>query len=429
MNRMLPLASVVVIVCLSNPPASRSQDLSQDPLPGDSTIPGQGSQELPGGSILPNVDVNLSHLLENSKLVDALDEKAKEQATKKDQDAKNAESVLADAEKEAKNLEDESTTDVTAMGELNKFIAMMGSNTAGNTIQIPQPPTGIIAQSPHSKASPSMVNRKKTQPKISNGVYTFRANNRFVEMEKMGDMVPLPQGSIAVVKTIDGIAAEIGSMGDISLAVDTTFLGPNGTVVDLKGCRIELAVTGRANKSTVVAARQRDNASISCRSNDGSVFNTAMTTKIIDPINEYQGGSGRIVHNGQWKKMALDFLNGGIQAYGAAMAAAQVTTTIGGGNSSNEPVKGTAITGSRDQYIAGQTIKGATGKFLNNITDFYGTMKPTIDMEPGKTLYLYIKRNTYIPKKFFEFHRDQRLVNTLVNKHSKVLGKWFVSQK
>lgn len=406
-----------------------AQGMSQEPLVGDKTIPENSAKTLPGDAILPEVAVDLTRILDQSQLMQALDKKSEEQKVTSTVESteESASIAIEKAAQEAKIIADKADIepDTTAVNELNKMISMMsGSSSQINALQ---PPSGIQVKKLRNSAQSIKTDRKPQRTKT--GVYLFEANNRYIENESFGEVVPVPQGSIAVVKTIDGIAAEIGPTGNISMVVETAFLGPNGTFVDLKGCRIELLVTGRANKSTIMALESNSkNASISCRADDGSIFTTTMFTKIIDPANEYQGGQGRVVHNGQWKKMGLQFLNDGIKAYGAAMAAAQVTTSIGGGSGDNEPVKGATVSGSRDQYMLGQTIKGATGKFLNNIIDFYGSMSPTIDMEPGKTLYLYIRKNTFVPRVFFRFPKAARLANTFNDPKHKVMEKWFRSK-
>jgi hypothetical protein len=207
----------------------------------------------------------------------------------------------------------------------------------------------------------------------------------------------LPATSIALATTLYGIEATGSVERLVPAELNYAWLGPNGTVVEMKDCRLWIAVRGDYSTERIYGRSQ----SISCRAPTGETFDIPLEAHMVDQKEEYLGARGTLVARGKALASALSFLSDGVKAFGSAMASAQVNTEVTSGGALGEPVKGSNVGGDHNKYITGQTLSGSSAKFLDWWIDYYQSLSPTIAIGPGKKIYLALQRTIQIPKIFF----------------------------
>lgn len=233
---------------------------------------------------------------------------------------------------------------------------------------------------------------KKITQKLSN-INIFKLKNK-VEKDQH---ISLPSGSSALATLLGGIEVA-QEKRQIDARVDFAFLGPNKTFVELTGCIVWLEVGGNYNTERIYGKGY----SLSCRSANGTTFEVPIKAHIKDKSDEFLGMKGELITRGKVAAAALSFLRDGIQEFGKAISAAQVVTEISQGNQISPGMKGENIFGDKSKYIAGQSVAGATGKFLNWWVDYYTGLEPTLAVPPGHKLFLTIEGEVQVPKIFFK---------------------------
>lgn len=219
----------------------------------------------------------------------------------------------------------------------------------------------------------------------------------------------LPATSIALATTLYGIEATGNVERFVPAELNYAWLGPNGTVVEMKNCRLWITVRGDYSTERIYGRSQ----SISCRAPSGETFDIPIEAHMVDQKEEYLGARGTLVARGKALASALSFLSDGVKAFGSAMAAAQVNTEVTSGGGFGEPVKGSNVGGDKNKYIIGQTLSGSSAKFLDWWIDYYQSLSPTIAIGPGKKIYLALHRTVHIPKIFFGEKLNTRQIESM----------------
>lgn len=245
---------------------------------------------------------------------------------------------------------------------------------------------------------PELVKRaivKRPRPrKMKSGIKIFQ--NRNLDSEPT---ISLPSSSFALATTLYGIEATPVQYRPLLVELKQTWSGPNQAIVEMRGCRLWLNVKGNYATERIIGSSD----SMSCRAPNGITFDIPIHAYIIDQKEEYFGAKGIMVAKGKTLASALSFLSDGVNAFGKAMSAAQVTTNIAkdisdttfSSNSTNQ------VAGDSNKFIAGSSIAGSTGKFLNWWIEYYSSLEPTVAIGPGKQIFLVIQGSIKIPKIFF----------------------------
>ncbi len=266
--------------------------------------------------------------------------------------------------------------------------------------QAPQPPLPTAARSqPRSRAvPPPMVTPPTPQPPpvydLANGVRVFARN---AEYTKLKDTLTLPSGSIALATVLYGVQVT-PNVTDRSVPVelDYAWLGPNGAVVEMKNCRAWVPVKADMNIERLIGVAH----TIVCRTPRGAVFEVPIKAHLVNQEDEYLGASATLVLPGKAKAAALSFLQGGVEAFGKAMAAAQISKSATTG-AVGPAVSAENVTGNETKYIVGNVLEHSTSKFLDWFIDYYSNLSPQLAVGPGHKVYLAIEGSVQIPKIFF----------------------------
>lgn len=234
--------------------------------------------------------------------------------------------------------------------------------------------------------------------KKNSGIQVYRQNmKRAASMRKQADMISLPSASIVIGTSLFGVEAVPTVDRPVLVELNYVWLGPNMAVVEMTNCRTWLDVRGDYTTQRVMGLAKE----ITCRAPSGTVFDIPIHAYIIDEGEEYLGAKGVVVARGKAISSALTFLQDGVSAFGKAMGAAQVTTSVTSAETSGSATR-TNITGNQYKYMAGESISGSTAKFLNWWIKYYQSLQPTVAIGPGKKIYLAIRGSVNIPRVFFK---------------------------
>ena len=238
---------------------------------------------------------------------------------------------------------------------------------------------------------------KRKRPEIRIEVPSIKVFRRTFQKKREEEFIALPNGSTALISSRGGIEVEEGmsKKKKLDIRIEYSFLGPNEAVVELTGCMGWISVWGRYNTERIYGELEE----ISCRSPDGDSFTLKARGIIKDHKDEYVGAKGKFIANGKFSAMALSFLKDGTTEFGQALSLAQVQKdTV----KSSEFVESGFKVSDEGKYIAGKSLSGATGRFLNWWVDFYTSQAPTLALAPGKKMFLTLSEEIQIPKKFFK---------------------------
>lgn len=381
MNYRLVGAAWIIFTFASH---SLAQNLPQGTaLPGDTLIPlgkssgrGNAHNTLPGDQTIPSTQ---AYEIGDHELRAAI-----------------AKSRQALDEARQKVMEKDQTTSLPVA----ESAAVDGSTIANEDFAPPAiepPPSPEPPAKPRSPASANNV-AAKTLPAYSDHSDGVRVFNRAVQ-SAVGvgkDTYTLPSTSVALATTLYGIEATGSIDRTVPAELNYAWLGPNGSVVEMKNCRLWILVRGDYSTERVYGTSQ----SMTCRTPSGETFDIPIEAHMIDQSEEYLGARGTLVARGKALASAMSFLSDGVKAFGTAMAAAQVATEVSSGGF-GESVKGSNVGGDKTQYIVGQSLAGSSAKFLDWWIGYYQSLSPTIAIGPGKKIYLAIQRTVQVPKIFF----------------------------
>ena len=245
----------------------------------------------------------------------------------------------------------------------------------------------------------TLVDRTAEEPAFTDTKDGVRIFNQALRSAKGAgkDTFTLPSTSVALATTLYGIEATGNVERYVPAELNYAWLGPNGSVVEMKNCRLWLVVRGDYSTERVYGRSQ----TMSCRAPSGETFDIPIEAHMVDQKEEYLGARGTLVARGKALASAMSFLSDGVKAFGSAMAAAQVNTEVTSTGGFGEPVKGSNVGGDKNKYIVGQTLAGSSAKFLDWWIDYYQSLSPTIAIGPGKKIYLALQRTVQVPKIFF----------------------------
>ena len=230
-------------------------------------------------------------------------------------------------------------------------------------------------------------------PSYYSGMRIIHQNLKYVGMNNYREMVNLPKTSVALGTTLSGV--EVAHKPEkILIQLDYAFIGPNGSIVEMTGCRMWASVTG--DEATVRIKGKIDE--VTCMTPSGKSFTRSMEAQILDGKDEYNGVKGETVFYGKDMAIFLDFINGGLTAFGDAMSRFQVKTEVSG---NENPVQTENITGDETKYIAGKTLSGSMGKMMNWWVDYYMGLSPKVAVPTGSKVFIGLLSDVDIPKEFF----------------------------
>lgn len=349
------------------PGASKEKNISEKSLPGDKTIPSTNAYDLSDPEIKAAIDAS-------KKTLDNV----------RNQILDKADSSLSPPE-EVSPSEVSSPPD-ESISEVHRSSSFEPKSTAQKNRNYNKNFNGLDEKS----RDPPLFTDTKGGVRIFN--QALRSAKRLNK-----DSFTLPSTSIAMATTLYGIEA-IGSADRyVPAELNYAWLGPNGTIVEMKNCRIWLIVRGDYSTERIYGKSQ----SMSCRAASGETFDIPIEAHMVDQAEEYLGARGTLVARGKALASAMSFLSDGVKSFGAAMSAAQVNTEVTPSSGLGDPIKGSNVGGDKNQYIVGQTLSGSSAKFLDWWIEYYQSLSPTIAIGPGKKIYLALQKTVQIPKIFF----------------------------
>ena len=347
-------------------------DISLNPVVGDQIMPNYGEEKkrIPGDNVVPHISFDhagLQEVLKNasrhySKIVDNIIE------------------------------EEDSSSTVT-------------DHPKPNGIKVKE----IFRKEPTRRP---VLRKEKTQ---GNDVKVFTENLKYRSKLAGLPTISLPSHSSALATINYGLKVSGDEKRRLALSLNYAFLGPNKAVVEMTGCGAFITV----NSVTSTARLCGEVGDLTCRAPNGETFTIPFRAHVVDTEDNYECVKGKNILNGKLTAGMLAFLTDGTEQFGKAMAAAQVTTQVQTNNDNSVGVSGANVSGDKNKYIAGQSIAGATGRFLNWHLDFYQSMQPTTEVGGGHQVYLYTDGDAKIPKIFFVTDKKIK-VNT---SESLVLGE------
>lgn len=251
----------------------------------------------------------------------------------------------------------------------------------------------IKANAPKRTVIKSLPPAPVAEIEVESGIFVL---NTPIIVHDFYNSITLPSGSTALATLMAGVEVST-EIRQVDARLDYAFLGPNGSVVELKGCHIWLDVSGNYNTERIYG----EGKSISCRTQKGSTFEIPVFAQLRDYKDEYIGKKAELITRGKVAAAALGFLQSGVTEFGKAMAAAQVSTDVVAGGPNSNPQSVSNVTGSDARYITGKSLAGASAGFLDWWIDYYKILSPTLAMPPGSKIFLTIKGEVQIPKEFF----------------------------
>ena len=264
------------------------------------------------------------------------------------------------------------------------------------TVSSEKPEPQVVKKAPKPRANQKVANTpqvKKEAPRYYSGMRIIHQNLKYLGVDSHKEMIPLPNGSVALGTMLSGVEAGNAEQ-DVLIRLDYAFIGPNGSVVEMSGCRMWAGVKGVSDTQRITGTAQE----ITCMAPSGKPFTQKGLVKILDGTDEYLGAKGETVFYGKDKAFFFDFINGGLSAFGEAMAKFQVKTEVSGNES---PIKTENVTGDENKYIAGKTLSGSMGKMMNWFVDYYMALEPKVAAPTGTKVFLGIKGDMEIPADFF----------------------------
>lgn len=352
---------------------------SRAQLPGDSLSPTLGTgRQVPGDTIVPHVDIRDPKLREQVQA-----------AAQKFQALLSASSVRAEAtsvpvaEPAKGNPREGSVSEVArATKRAQKSVSMAKASPASQ----PLPVAPLMPQERPLEMPP--------QYDLANGVRVFARN---VQESQGRDTVTLPSGSIALATVLYGVQVTPDSNDRVlPVELDYAWLGPNEAVVEMKHCRAWVPVKADMNIERILGAAY----SITCRAPNGAVFEIPVRAHMVNKDDEYLGAQGTLVLPGKAKAAALLFLQNGVEAFGKAMAAAQVSQSSVAGQVGSA-IKSENVSGDQKKYIVGSVLEQSTSKFLDWFIDYYASLSPQLAIGPGHKIYLAVEGSVEVPRMFF----------------------------
>lgn len=341
-------------ICLGTP-----QDTT---LPGDLVIPTEKPAPfVPGDQVIPHIeisDIDINDMI------------------------RSAQQAMRKKIKETTGQEPTETT----VSPIERSVKRQVSVTPQNLVK-----QASVGQEKKQTRTASPVSTNYVRPR--DGLRIIHKNLKYLSNSSFQKTVTLPSGSTALGTMKMGIEAS-GDPKPLLVELDYTWLGPNEAFVEMKGCRLWVKVKGHQTTARLEGAAHE----MTCRAANGQVFDLPIKAHLVDGEDEYLGIKGERIFRGKDTAMILDFLNGGLNAYGDAMAKFQTKTQVSDGET---PIKSENVEGDETKYIAGKTISGSMGKMMNWFVDYYQSLSPTIAVGTGRKVFLAIEGTIQVPSILF----------------------------
>ena len=242
-----------------------------------------------------------------------------------------------------------------------------------------------------------------------NGTKIFRRN---VKYEKEIKKITLPAGSIALGTSLFGVQVSPNEEKPMLIELNYAWLGPNQAVVEMTDCRLWAKVKAELNTERLIGKANK----MTCRSQNGLVFDVEVTAHIVNAQDEYLGVQAQLITPGKGLAATLLFLKDGVKMGSEAFAAAQVTQSAVTGQMS--PVVETSdVSGNKVGYTAAKSIAGASGKFLDWFIDYYTNLAPNLAVGPSHKVFLAIETTVSVPAVFFKdtIHKPLDILRKIEN--------------
>lgn len=392
---MKPLILILIFILNS---ASAQNTPNSTVLSGDKVLPSvsnETSKKIPGDDVLPNLDIQsvsnvATHAFEKA-------EKSSVQTIKENQEKyikKNASKIPKSHDKKiivvADNGEAKAVTYEIAKLDENKELVS------------PQPPEAdeikLIQSSVKIENKPNYEDR-------SDGIRIFPRNvTKFLDSKN--ETITLPSGSTVKATLLGGVEVT-NEERSIDVRLDSVFLGPNKSVVEMKDCIVWIRLKANFNNERLYGKGY----SISCRTESGKTFELPIMAHVKDQKDAYLGIKGTMLPNGKGPAAVLGFVKAGVEGFGEAVSKSQTTTTVAQGGEFGGAASAENVTGSSSKYITGKVATAtANNRFLNWYLDYYSSLSPTIAVPVGTQIYLSVEGQIQIPKEFFKNSKTR--VNT-----------------
>jgi hypothetical protein len=190
--------------------------------------------------------------------------------------------------------------------------------------------------------------------------------------------------------------AKVGTeLRNVAALLEYTTLGPNGSRLSLKNCKIELELKANYKHADV----QAEPKFISCMSPNGKTFQKKVTGRIIGKNKEIVGIDAQVVLEGPLKASAISGTKNLLKTYGEALKT--VNQTVAAISSERNTDQYTNVTGNKKEYVSGEIIR-ESAEFLSKIRDYFEMQEAFFFVKSGTRVFVRNTNEIYIPIHFFE---------------------------
>lgn len=390
----LPLITALIFTALNSRPSLAEYSL--DSMQGDVTSAPIREKErpapIPGDQSIPDLSSSLDEQLKKMQKIYEI--------TRKNQPPQDL-IVLVDEEKKgAENKDGTGNSQSKPSGPKLAYSEPAPTNEKKSEpepeVSRPKtrPSVRRVARTPRQRAP-------KTRPDVfipSEGVTIFYSNLD----EVLEEMIRIPGYSTALATIRGGDQVTQSTKSWVVAELEYAFLGPNGHIVNLKGCRAGINLHPNFHIERVRGNLDK----IICVSEKGKDYQVYVEGKILDVKNEYGGIESPVIMAGKGKAMVLQALQSMVSTVGQAMSFAELENTSSSSQYSTSEVSN--VRGNKGRYITGKTLE-SFDNFFSYIIDFYKNMEPGMAVKSGAKILIQLKSTVEIPAAFFKesFHLSE----------------------
>ena len=223
----------------------------------------------------------------------------------------------------------------------------------------------IVDETEQAEGRPESQTTIQFERPSGQSVTVFKSN--IDQMQE--DTVTLPSGAHAFGRVKFGEEVTAHSKSEVLVELDYAFLGPNNSVVELKGCTVWVNVESNFHTQKIKGSMQ----DMTCTMPSGRVFTVTVGGPLVEVASGYAGVESDLIMKGPAKAAAFNFLADITKAYGSATSAEQTRTEVVGGDRFSE--KSTNVSGNKSAFVEGKVIE-ANGDFLKYIASFLNRYSP-----------------------------------------------------
>lgn len=267
---------------------------------------------------------------------------------------------------------------------------LKASNTQPYLNQETQPEKPVIIPENLARKSISQIFFKKKAGKHGSSTINFP-----VKKIAKNESVRIPLGSYVKAKLLTGVEAAEGKPLPVIAELDHVFIGPNKTMIDLKGCFALLKSAGNLS----VERAEGQAVSISCVSDSGQSFERKINGFMVDDTDNSFGVIG-VVNSKQDRVATQAFLASIVDGISSSVKQGQETETQNplGGSSS-------VVTGDQSKHI----LASGGGSAAQKVTQWYlkhaENLMPTINVGSGSDIWIVMQEGVNLPNWFFKEKR------------------------